>query len=322
MPKISLGRLEKVNLNEVWKHEALDFTPWLAQENNLALLGEALGIELELEAQEKQVGPFRADILCKDTANGNWVLIENQIGRTDHTHLGQILTYASGLKAVTIVWIARKFTDEHRSALDWLNEVTDEQINFFGLEIELWRIGDSPAAAKFNIISQPNEWQRAVDNFKHEIAAGSAGQLQFEYWSALKDFILNSGSKIRPAKPSPQHWQTYAIGSSQAQLVSTLNTRESRLGVYLELLGNNAKVNYHRLQGEKAAIEAEIGHPLEWQEKSTVAVSQILTHLTQIEPEDRSKWPEYFAWTLKELEAFDRVFRPRVQNLRQTNDLR
>ena len=150
----TLGRLQKVELREAWTTESGDFTPWLAKEENLSLLGETIGIELELESQEKDVGPFRADILCKDTATDNWVLIENQLERTDHTHLGQLLTYAAGLNAVTIVWIAERFTAEHRAALDWLNEKTDEKINFFGLEIELWQIGDSPIAPKFNIISQ------------------------------------------------------------------------------------------------------------------------------------------------------------------------
>jgi len=135
MANNNLGRLEAVDLRNIWTSEAGEFTPWLAEENNLALLGETIGIELELEAQEKNVGPFRADILCKDTANGHWVLIENQLERTDHTHLGQLMTYAAGLKAVTIVWIAHHFTEEHRAALDWLNEITDDRFNFFGLEI-------------------------------------------------------------------------------------------------------------------------------------------------------------------------------------------
>ena len=150
-----LGRLKKVELREGWVSEAADFTPWLAQDDNLALLGETIGIELELESQEKEVGPFRADILCKDTTTDQWVLIENQLERTDHTHLGQLLTYASGLNAVSIVWIAERFTEEHRATLDWLNEHTDEKINLFGLEIELWQIGDSAIAPKFNVVCHP-----------------------------------------------------------------------------------------------------------------------------------------------------------------------
>ncbi len=156
-----LGRLNKVDdLRKVWSNEVNDFTPWLALEENLYILSETLGIELELEAQEKGVGQFRADILCKDTS-GAWVLVENQLERTDHGHLGQLLTYASGLEAVTVVWIAAHFTDEHRSTLDWLNKITDESYRFFGLEVELWQIDDSPMAPKFNVVSTPNDWSRS-----------------------------------------------------------------------------------------------------------------------------------------------------------------
>ena len=154
-----LERLIKVRLG-VWEGEASDFTPWLADEENIGLLGETIRVELEVEAQEKNVGPFRADILCKDTVTDNWVLIENQLERTNHTHLGQLLTYAAGLGAVTVVWIAERFTDEHRAALDWLNEITDERFSFFGLEIELWRIGDSPMAPKLTWSHTPTTGQK------------------------------------------------------------------------------------------------------------------------------------------------------------------
>jgi hypothetical protein len=147
-----LGRLQRLPLREVWKSESGDFTPWLAQEENLRLLGETIGLDLELESRERDVGPFRADLLCKNTVDDSWVLIENQVERTDHTHLGQILTYAAGLEAVTVVWVAERFTEEHRAALDWLNENILEKFAFFGLEVELWRIGDSPTAPKFNVI--------------------------------------------------------------------------------------------------------------------------------------------------------------------------
>ncbi|MCA3441408.1 MAG: DUF4268 domain-containing protein, partial [Rhodobacter sp.] len=149
-----LGRLKKVDLRDIWQSEAMDFTPWLARVDNLALLGETLSIDLELEAVERNVGPFRADILCKDIQNGSWVLVENQLERTDHTHLGQLITYAAGLDAVTIVWIAAKIAEEHRAACDWLNQITTENVRFFALEVELWRISDSPAAPKFNVVSK------------------------------------------------------------------------------------------------------------------------------------------------------------------------
>jgi len=160
---VELGRLVRVDLREAWQDEAAHFTPWLAQQENLELLGDALGIGLELEATEQSVGPFAADILCKDPMRDQWVLIENQLEQTDHTHLGQIITYAAGLNAVTVIWIARKFVEQHRAALDWLNEITAEGTDFFGVEVELWRIGESSAVApKFNIISKPNAWSKQI----------------------------------------------------------------------------------------------------------------------------------------------------------------
>src|SRR5690606_39004765 len=124
------GRLERVELREAWQYEDREFTPWLAEEENISLLGHALGIEeLRVEATEKLVGKYRADVICRDVTfepEGRLVLIENQLEQTDHKHLGQIITYASGLGTVTIVWIAKSFTDEHRAALDWLNRVTED----------------------------------------------------------------------------------------------------------------------------------------------------------------------------------------------------
>ena len=172
----NLGRLEKIELRDIWRTEDQDFTPWLAQDNNISLLGDILGLDLEVEAQEKDVGPFRADILCKDTLNDSWVLIENQLERTDHKHLGQLITYAAGLKAVTIVWIAESFTDEHRAALDWLNSITDGDFRFFALEVELWRIGDSPAAPKFNVVSKPNAWTKTVGEATRRIERGDLSE--------------------------------------------------------------------------------------------------------------------------------------------------
>lgn len=222
MTTIKLGRLQPVELRDAWLSEASDFTPWLANKENLEILGATLGIDLELEAQERRVGPFRADILCKDVGTGHWVLIENQLERTDHNHLGQLLTYASGLEAVTIVWIAARFTEEHRSTLDWLNRITDESFQFFGLEVELWRIGDSAPAPKFNIVSKPNDWSQSVaqaaraiddaelsDTRAAQRARFSRGSLDHErkLWRLLVGHIL-----------WPNHWLVGILGPQGSQL--------------------------------------------------------------------------------------------------------
>jgi Domain of unknown function (DUF4268) len=318
-----LGRLQKVDLREAWSSESSDFTPWLAQEGNLNLLGDAIGIELELASQEKDVGPFRADILCKDTATDNWVLIENQLERTDHSHLGQLLTYAAGLNAVTIVWIAERFTEEHRATLDWLNERTDEKINLFGLEVELWRIGDSPIAPKFNIISQPNDWARTVQ----QAAAGSSEisvhkQLQLKFWTAFKQHMEAKGSFVRCQKPLPQHWSNHAIGRSGVHLTSIVSLWNSETGVKgpeiraeLYVHGPNAKQEFAALQKQKDAIEQTLGFPLTWHNPENKAMCRLYTR-QNADFLNEDQWPQHFEWLRLRLETMHKVFAPIVKNLK------
>ena len=325
MKPASLGRLHKVNLREAWSSESSDFTPWLAQDENLKLLGEAVGIELELESQEKEVGPFRADILCKDTANDSWVLIENQLEKTDHSHLGQLLTYAAGLNAVTIVWIAERFTEEHRAALDWLNERTDEKINLFGLEIELWRIGDSPIAPKFNIISQPNGWSKTVQQATAASASGEISehkQFQLSFWTAFKDYMETKSSFVRCQKPLPQHWTNHAIGRSGVHLGSIVSTSNSETGtkgseirVELYMDGPNAKPEFAALELQRESLERALGFPLTWHNPENKAMCRLFTR-KDADFLNENLWPEQFAWLKDRLEIMHRVFAPVVKEIR------
>lgn len=323
MPNQNLSRLEKVELRECWQTEAGDFTPWLAQEENISLLGETIGLNVEVEAQEKEVGPFRADILCKDTATDNWVLIENQLDRTDHTHLGQLLTYAAGLNAVTIVWIADRFTDEHRAALDWLNEITDESFNFFGLEVELWRIGDSPLAPKFNIISKPNDWTRNVSGAAKRISSSALSEtklLQQDFWKEFCTYLDQSSSILRTAKPLPQHWLNVALGRGGARLTaiaSTWNSETNKGGIgeiraEVEFFHKNSKAFYSLLEKQKEEIESELGEALIWYNPENAQVCRIYLRKTA-DIGQRDEWGEQHAWLKEKLEALYRVFSPRVK---------
>lgn len=318
MTQAALGRLEKVDLRQVWLSEASQFTPWLAQEENLEILGNTIGLELELEAQEKNVGPFRADLLCRDTATGQWVLIENQLERTDHTHLGQLLTYAAGLEAVTVVWVAAEFTEEHRATLDWLNEITDDRFQFFGLEIELWRIGESPPAPKFNIVSKPNDWSRSVTQSARRLSgeALTATQLQQRrYWEAFGEFLIKRKSPIRAQKAQPQNWTTYGVGRTDFHLSAVITAREKCIYADLYIDGPDAKAYFHLLEQQKAVIESELGEPLDWLELPERKASRIILFRRTADPEDESDWPAQHAWLAQALERLDRVFRPRVKAL-------
>ncbi len=319
MTRKPLGRLERMDLREIWATEAQDFTPWLAQPENLEVLAETLNMELELEAQEKNVGPFRADILCKNADDGSWVLVENQLERTDHLHLGQLLTYAAGLQAVTIVWVAAKFTEEHRATLDWLNEITDENFRFFGLQVELWRIADSPPAPRFNIISKPNDWTRSVSQAARQIAETGLTDTkikQKEFWTNLKAQAEDMGrTSVRIPNPQPKHWMDLGIGRSGIVMTLAVNSFDNRISVAISLKDENAKPYFHLLKEDKESIESEIGEPLDWRELPDKKMSRIILYKNSVDPLDESGWPQQHAWMLDAMEKFNKVFRPRIKEL-------
>ncbi|MCY4601007.1 MAG: DUF4268 domain-containing protein [Acidobacteria bacterium] len=306
-----LGRLKRVDLREIWDTEAQHFTPWLAAEENLSILAETLGMELELDAQEANVGPFRADILCRNSDGGSYVLIENQLERTDHGHLGQLLTYAAGLHAVTICWVAERFTEEHRATLDWLNEITGDQFQFFGLEVEVWRIGDSDPAPKFNMVARPNDWSRSVAPPKEMTPKR---RLQQEFWAALMKHLEERGSGVRRKKPQPENWMYFSVGRAEFWLETTLQSAEKWIGVALFMSGPDATAHWALLERRRAEIERELG-VLEWRALPDKKSSSIRLRLNDTDPLQEKDWPTQLDWMASTLERFDKTFRPRVKSL-------
>jgi hypothetical protein len=328
LSKPILGRLEKINVRNYWQREDIDFTPWLAELENIALLGDTIGIELEVEAREKEVGPFRADVLCKDTATEQWVLIENQLERTDHIHLGQLMTYAAGLNVVTIVWIAARFTEEHRAALDWLNEITNEGFNFFGLEIELWQIGTSAIAPKFNIVSSPNNWSKTVTGAAQSIqneAQTGIKKLQVEYWQAFCEYAIENAKRIKTTKPLPQNWMNIAIGRSSFLLNAIASTWNSETETYekdeiraeLQIAQKNAqeaKAYFNLLRREQSTIESEFGEPLIWDSQPNRKACRIVLRKT-VDLEDQNTWTDQHQWLVEKLDKMHKVFSDRIKRL-------
>jgi hypothetical protein len=313
-----LGKLERVELRDIWKNEAGDFTPWLAKEENIAILGETIGRELEVEAQEQNVGPFKADILCKDTTDDHFVLIENQLEKTNHGHMGQLITYAAGLKAATIVWIAERFTEEHRAALDWLNEITGEDFNFFGLEIELWKIGDSLAAPKFNVVSKPNDWTAFVSGAKKglsDLELTETKRLQLEYWTKLWELLEQNYPDIRGTKPRPQHWNNFSIGRSKFGLHSSVNTQKQFVRIGISCKGPNAEAHFELLKKQKEQIEAEICEKLEWEDLPHRKECRISIRQFDVDPTNRFDWPAQHQWIAHQLAKFRSTFQNRIKSL-------
>ncbi len=308
---VSLGRLQRVDVRETWESESGDFTPWLADEANISLLGETIGIELEVEAQEKAVGPFRADILCKDTASQTWVLIENQLEKTDHPHLGQLMTYAAGLDAATIVWVATRIRDEHRAALDWLNEITSDEFSFFGLEVELWQIGKSAAAPKFNVVSKPNDWTKSVSSAARSAADGTLSETrrtQLEYWSALRELIESRGGLVNPTKAHPKAFMNFSLGKSGIWLSAYIRVRDGGISVLLITGRPHASAYFRLLEQDRETYDAEFGQPLEWPERLNQKQKHVRIRLVDADPNDRDDWPRQQEWIYDKLQRMHSTF--------------
>lgn len=317
MPPKPLGKLEVVDLRAYWADEARDFTPWLASTEGLALLGETVDLDLELVGQEQRVGPFKADILARETNadTEHLVVIENQLEKTNHDHLGKIITYGAGLQAATIIWVAAQFTDEHRQALDWLNENAGENLAFFGLQVELWRIGASAPAPQFKVVSSPNAWARAVraEAPTHEVSETKQDQLQF--WEELKAYSQAQGSPLAFRKPRPQHWYSLALGRSGFRLSLTINGFHKRVGCEVFIAKDPSKEAFELLKAEQAQIEAELGAPLEWQRLDNKKSSRIVLYLPNVVIDQPTQRAQAREWLHRTLAKFHTVFSSRVRQL-------
>jgi len=311
----TLGELKRVDLRSMWPNEAADFTPWLASEGQIAALGQALGLELEVENTEVAVGPYSADILAKESATGGYVVIENQLGKTDHDHLGKAITYASTLSARAIVWLAGEFTDEHRRAVDWLNSQTIADLGFYAVRVELWQVDDSKPAVRFNVLARP-----ALDPKLALAQAGSkpvseTRRLQLEFWSGLRDLLLERKAVGSAQAPRAQYWYNVALGRSGYHLSAIADTFGDRIGLRVYMRGMyGAEQALEQLLQQKAQIEAEVGCALEWNPNPETTDKIISVH-READLRQRENWPEYHAWLLSHIISFKAAFGPRVKQL-------
>ena len=251
---MELGKVEKLSIREQWKNEEYDFTPWLAKEENIQFLGDEINLDLEVEDIEMAIGAYKADIVARD-GNNRTVIIENQLEKTNHKHLGQLLTYASGVEAQIIIWVCSQVTDEHRQAIDWLNEVTRADIAFFACEIELWRIGDSMPAPKFNVVASPNDWTKALKSTVNSKELSDTKKAHLDFWNGFKAYMEETGTSLKLRQSRPQHWYSIAVGRSKFQISLTTNTQSKQIGCEIYIRGGTAKEAFSQLQKKQTEIE-------------------------------------------------------------------
>lgn len=263
---MTLSRLLTVDPRAVWADEARDFTPWLLA--NADALAEALGIELELHAAEHPVGASSLDLMGRDTTNDCVLIVENQLTQTDHGHLGQLLTYAAGTEARTIVWTAPAFREEHRQALDFLNRMTGEDCRFFGVEIAVVRIDDSPPAPLFRLRAQPNDWSAQLSSAAKETAhRGGKTAFYADFWDKFLDRLHTENPGFtRSRKRSGDNWITLVTVRGLQYVVDFVSAGRIRSELYIDVGDADQNLAIHdALQAERAVIEAAFGSPLAWE---------------------------------------------------------
>lgn len=286
---MKLGKLEEVDIRKVWPHEQYDFSKWLATEENIRELGDALNLSLTDVETEKFVGNYRCDILCKDEITGKMVLIENQLEPTNHDHLGKIITYASGLDAAVVVWIVASARDEHASAIEWLNKHTDDEISFFLMEVHAYKIGDSDPAPQFKIIEQPNDFVKIVKAVSKNTDMNESQKNRLEFWTQFNEVVDSKGKPFNKRKATTDHWYNVAIGSSDASISIDLVNKEHKIRVSLWI--NDNKDIFDALLQKKDEIEEALGFTLEWNRLDNKKASYICTYIKGLDFKKQDNYP-------------------------------
>ena len=283
---MQFGELRNVDLRRAWPNEAHDFTPWLSE--NLERLSRIIGIQLDLEDVEVAVEQFAADILARNQADDSPVLIENQLQDTDHTHLGQILTYLAGLEAKTIIWIARGFQQAHLSAIRWLNENTLGPFSFFAVRVRVVQIGDddsSPVAPLFEVLERPIDWDRKIRKYATETSEHTELLRQFrrDFWRSYKERYPDD-IELRPEFKNSNIYHEIA-GVTVSQYLA-----QKSVGVFIQRTSAEDQERVRQIEKYEEALSTQ-GVVDRW----------------DVDSNNRDKWPEMVDWLHNTLLNFRRV---------------
>lgn len=293
---MGIGKLKEVDLRELWQHEQYDFSEWLSKKENIENLNEILGLTLVDISKETYVGAYRCDLFAKDETTGIKVIIENQLEVSNHDHLGKIITYASGLDAKVIVWIVKEAREEHRSAIEWLNNNTNSKVNFFLIEIHAYKIGESDPAPMFQVVEQPNDFIKNNKISNKDESMNRSQSQRFEFWNQFNNVIIERGKPFNVRKATTDHWYTVAIGTSDAHIDITLVNKDSVIGVELYIPDN--KDLYDKLFENKDKIEEELGFKLEWRRLDNSKASRIIYHIKGLNFDNHSNYNELMNKTI------------------------
>ena len=285
-----MGKLIEVDVRELWQHEQYDFSNWLAKESNLEYLNDILGLTLVDVDKEVYVGPYRCDLVAKDETTGVKVIIENQLEATNHDHLGKIITYASGLDAKVIVWIVKEAKEEHRAAIEWLNNNTSNEVNFFLIEIHAYRIGSSDPAPKFEVIEKPNDFVKRSKATRGDDDMNKSQSERLAFWEQFNQAVVARGKPFNVRKATTDHWYDVAVGSSDAHIAINLVNKEN--DIVVEFYIPNKKDLFDRLLEAREEIEAALGFKMTWDRLDNKKAARIKYNIHGLNFDDHSNYPE------------------------------
>ena len=310
--KLKISRLEYINIRDIWQHEATDFTTWLA--NNIDYINEKLGVTLNVLETEKQVGSFNVDIYCEDE-QGNSVIIENQLERTDHSHLGQVLTYAVGIDVKTIIWISPNPRVEHIEVIEWLNEVTPVDMSWYILKIEVVKIDDSPIAPLFSIVAGPSQERKATGEIKKDVAERHLKRIQF--WEGLLPVLNDKTNLFKNISPSSDNWLSAGtgVGGIYYQIVIRMGDASIKL-----IIDKNKELNkkiFDYLYEKKGEIEEVFGNEINWKRMDNQVSSRIEYDMDCCGLDDESTWDKGYEIIADTLIKWDKAFEPYYNEIRK-----
>lgn len=307
MSTVKIGKLTEVDVRDLWKHEQYDFSNWLAKEENIKLLDDEIGLTLMDINKEVYIGSYRCDLVAKDETTGQIVIIENQLEATNHDHLGKIITYAAGLDAKTIIWIVKEAREEHKAAIEWLNNNSSEEIGFFLIELHAYKINDSLPAPMFKVVEKPNNFTKTSKQNYSDKELNQSQNERLMFWEEFNTVIVSKGKPFSVRKPTTDHWYDVAIGTSEAHLAINLVNKENKIVLELYILDN--KKLFDHLYEDKEKIENTLQMNLSWERLDGKKASRIKHDVLGLDFSDHSNYPQLMDECIEKILKMRDVFK-------------
>lgn len=310
MSTVKIGKLTEVDVRDLWKHEQYDFSNWLAKEENIKLLDDEIGLTLMDINKEVYIGSYRCDLVAKDETTGQIVIIENRLEATNHDHLGKIITYAAGLDAKTIIWIVKEAREEHKAAIEWLNNNSSEEIGFFLIELHAYKINDSLPAPMFKVVEKPNNFTKTSKQNYSDKELNRSQNERLMFWEEFNTVIVAKGKPFSVRKPTTDHWYDVAIGTSEAHLAINLVNKENKIVLELYILDN--KNLFDHIYEDKEKIENTLQMSFSWERLDGKKASRIKHDVLGLDFSDHSNYPQLMDECIEKILKMRDVFKKYV----------